>query len=74
MISINAEKNTEVSKNSGFIFKVEIDPVNNISKEKMEPGAKVQNWVLAARCRRGMVQKVMVFTTPVLEAATGGVL
>ena len=45
MISINAKKNTEVSKNSGFIFKVEIDPVNNIFKEKMEPDAKVQNWV-----------------------------
>ena len=74
MTSINAKKNTEVSKNSGFIFKVEIDPVNNIFKEKMEPDAKVQNWVLATCYRRGMVQKVMVFTKHVLEAATGGVL
>ena len=68
------KKTRKCQKNSGFIFKVEIDPVNNIFKEKMEPDAKVQNWVLATCCRRGMVQKVMVFTKHVLEAATGGVL
>ena len=68
------KKIQKCQKNSGFIFKVEIDPVNNISKEKMEPGAKVQNWVLAACCRRGMVKKVVVFTKHVLEAATGSVL
>ena len=34
----------EASKISGFIYKVtKIEPINNISKEKLEPGAKVEN-------------------------------
>ena len=62
----------EASKNSGFIFKVnKIDPIN-ISKEKLEPGAKVENRVLVVRCRWDTVQKVVVLSKHVLEAATGG--
>ena len=37
-----------------------IEPINNISKEKLEPGTKVENWVLVVRCGRDTVQKVVV--------------
>ena len=40
----------------------------------MEPGDKAENWVLAVRCRRDTVQKVVVFQKHVLESATGEVL
>ena len=61
MTSINAEKNMEVSKNSSFIYKVyKIGPISNISKEKLEPGAKVEDWALVVRCRRDTVQKIVV--------------
>ena len=60
MISINAEKNIEVAKNSGFIFNInKIDPIKNISKEKMEHGAKGEYWILAVHCRRDTAQKVV---------------
>ena len=54
-------KNMEAWKNSGSIYKVnKIKPINNISKEKLEPGAKVENWVLVVCCGRDTVQKVVV--------------
>ena len=37
-----------------------IDPINNTSTEKMEPGVKVENWVLAVGCTRDTLQKVVV--------------
>ena len=38
----------EAAKNSGFIFNVnKIDPIKNISKEKMEYGTKGEYWILA---------------------------
>ena len=40
----------------------------------MEPGAKVENWVLAVHCRRDTVQNVVVLPKHVLETATRGVL
>ena len=43
-----------------------IEPINNISKEKLEPGTKVENWVLVVRCRRDMVQKVVVLPIMIL--------
>ena len=62
-------------KNSSFIFKInKNNPINNISQEKMEPGAKVENWVLGVHCGRDTVQKVVVLPKHVLEAATRGAL
>ena len=50
----------EVAKNSGFIFNInKIDPIKNISKEKMEHGAKGEYWILAVHCRRDTAQKVV---------------
>ena len=61
MIGSNAEKNMEASKNSDLIYKAnKIEPIHNISKEKLELGAKAKNWVFAVCCRRDMVQKVVV--------------
>ena len=57
----------DASKNSGFIFKVnKIDPIK-ISKQKIDAGAKVENWVLAVHCGRGMVQKVVVLPKQLLK-------
>ena len=44
----------EVSKNSSFIYKVyKIGPISNISKEKLEPGAKVEDWALSGTLQKG---------------------
>lgn len=41
-----------------FHFKAnKIEPINNISWEKVEPGVKVENWVLVVHCGRDMEQK-----------------
>ena len=50
----------ETSKNSGSIFKDKIKSINIISKEILEPGAKVKNWVFVVCCERDTVQKVVV--------------
>ena len=52
----------EASKNSGFSYKVnKIEPIKNISKKKLETGAKVENWFLVVCCGREAIQKVVVF-------------
>lgn len=51
----------KTSKNSGSIFKInKIKSINIISKEILEPGAKVKNWVLVVCCERDTVQKIVV--------------
>ena len=40
----------------------------------MEPGVKVQNWILAVHCGKDKLQKVVALPKYVLEAATRDVL
>ena len=44
MADKNAEKTRKSKKNSGFIIKAnKIEPINNISKENVEPDVKAEN-------------------------------